>query len=572
MKKSIFIILTLILVSGLLFAGCNSPSTTTTSVPPAPSQKASVPAAPSQTTSVPAAPSQTTSAPVAPSQTTSAPKPTTAATSSTGAQFGGILKVITEPGLTNIGYPGVANAGNDGAYRQPALEELIQYSADGKGALDPWLATDWKYNAEYTTLTFNLRKGVKFHDGTDFNANAAKFSLEMNRTSTMAELQSVASIDVVDDYTIRLNLKSFDAGLLNNLATYQCPIVSPTAIQKLGKDASLLNPVGTGPFKFVSYTRDVLLKYERFNDYWQKPKPYLDGIEISFISDPVVRLASLKAGDGHIARTVSTIDAGPLKASGQFQINQQEIAVVGMIGDSAHSSSFYSNIKVRQAIQYAMDTAAIAKTVGKEFFMPNNQLVSQMSMGYNPDITGYPFNPTKAKQLLAEAGYSKGIDTKVSYTAGVYQTDFFTMIQGYLRNVGINLQLDVADAARYNDLRTNGYTNQLAAIQIPTGADKDMVGIYTGRLASKARYYGSTFVYYPDEYNNLLNSINTERDAAKRFALLKQLGKIAIDDYCIYNPVIVEMQVSAFSNKVHDCEMFRLYPMNFRSENIWLSK
>jgi peptide/nickel transport system substrate-binding protein len=553
MKKSLFIILALVLVSGLIFAGCAGKTTTTTSVS----------ASPTQTTS---APKPTTSA-----AATTTTAPATIATSSTGAQFGGILKVITEPGLTNIGYPGIANAGNDGAYRQPALEELIQYSSDGKGTLVPWLATDWKYNAEYTTLTFNLRKGVKFHDGTDFNATAAKFSLEMNRTSTMAELKSVASIDVVDDYTIRLNLSTFDTGLLMNLATYQCPMVSPTAIQSLGKDVSLLHPVGTGPFKFVSYTRDVLLKYERFNDYWQKPKPYLDGIEINFITDPVARLMSLKAGEGHIARTVSTTDAGSLKALG-FQINQQEMAVVGMMGDSAHSSSFYSNIKVRQAIQHAMDTAAIAKTVGKEFFMPNNQIVSQSNMSYNPDIIGYPFNPDKAKQLLAEAGYSKGIDTKVSYTVGVYQTDFFTMIQGYLRNVGINMQLDVADAARYNDLRINGYTNQLAAIQIPMGADKDMSSIYMGRLTSKARYYGSSFVYYPDEYNNLLTSINTEHDAAKRIALLKQLGKIAIDGYCIYNPVIVEMQVSAFSPQVQDCEMFRLYGMNFRSENIWLKK
>lgn len=412
---------------------------------------------------------------------------------------------------------------------------------------------------------------MKFHDGTDFNAEAAKFSLELNRNSTMAELQTVSSIDVVDDYTIRLNLKTFDAGLLSNLATYQCPIVSPTAINKLGKDASLLHPVGTGPFKFVSYTRDISLKYEKFTDYWQKPKPYLDGIEFDFITDPVARLMSLKAGDGQIARTVATNDAGALKAIG-FNVNQQEIAIVGMIGDSAHSSSFYSNLKVRQAISYAIDNATVAKTVGKNFFLPSNQIISQFHMGYNPDIVGYPYNPDKAKQLLAEAGYSKGFDTKVSYTTGVYQTDFFTMIQGYLKTIGINLQLDIADAARFNDIRINGFTNQLAVIQIPTGADKDMASIYIGRLTSKARYYGGTFVYYPDEYNTKLYSINTEHDAAKRLALLKELGKIAIDGYCIYNPVIVEMQVSAFSPQVQDCEMYRLYPMNYRSENIWLSK
>jgi peptide/nickel transport system substrate-binding protein len=559
LKKLLFIILAIILVSGLLFASCSTKSTPTTSVPA--SSSPTTTSAPKPTTTVAA--------------TTSAPKPTTTAAptaTTVTPQFGGVLKVITDPGLTNIGYPGAINAGNDGSYRQPALEELVRYSPDGKGTVVPCLATEWKFNADYTTLTFTLRKGVKFHDGTDFNAAAAKFSLDMVINSVMTDLKTVSSTEVVDDYTLRLNLKNYDSALLINLANYICPMVSPTAINKMTKEEALLHPVGTGPFKFVSYSRDSSLKFERFADYWQKPKPYLDGIEFSFISDPVVRLVSLKAGDGHIVRQIPTADAADLKATGKFAVNPQEMAVISIIGDSAHSTSPFSNLKVRQALSYAIDSATIAKTVGKNYFLPCNQIITPLDFGYNPKIVGYPYNADKAKQLLSEAGFSKGFDTKVSYTSGVYQTDFFTMIQSYFKVVGINLTLDVADAARYNDLRLNGFTNQLLIHQNPAGADKDMSGIFRDRLSSTGKYYNGKTVYYPDEYTTKLALINQERDDAKRLALLQEVNKIAVDDYCLMNPILVEMGLSACSIQVKDSELYRVYAMSYRSEDIWLSK
>ena len=115
----------------------------------------------------------------------------------------------------------------------------------------------------------------------------------------------------------------------------------------MGKAAAMLHPVGTGSFKFVSYTRDVSLKYEKFTDYWQKGKPYLDGIEFDFVADPVVALASFKA-KGQILRTIATSDAAALKATGKFTLNPQEIATDCLAGDSAHPDSIYANLKVRR--------------------------------------------------------------------------------------------------------------------------------------------------------------------------------------------------------------------------------
>ena len=539
MKKIWFILIALAVITGIMLSGCSSGTSTS-----------------------PAAPKTSSAAPV-----------TTAAAATTAApQSGGVLKVISNPGITNIGYPGEVNASNDGSYRQPALETLLGYSPDGTGQIVPLLATEWKYNTDFTTLTLTLRKGVKFHDGTDFNAAAAKTNLDMVLKSTnVASLATVSSIDIVDDYTIRLNLKTYDSALLINLADYPCPMVSPTSMSKLGKDGSLFRPVGTGPFKFTSYTRDVSLKYEKFSDYWQKGKPYLDGIEFVFIADPVVRLSSLKAGEAHILRTIGTPDAADLKQTGKFSLNPQEIATDCLGFDSAVASSPFNNIKVRQAVAYALDNAAIAKAIGLGFFLPNNQLISSLDFGYNPNIVGYPYNVDKAKQLLTEAGYPNGFDTVLHYRAGAFEGDFCTMVQGYLKKAGINVQIDLADAARFNDLRYNGWKGMLMYV-FPTGAEKDMTAQFRQRLSSKNTLYPPSTLFIPADYDAKVLPINTERDDAKRKAMLQDVSKMAIDTYCLVVPVQVEMGISAVSNQVKDSEMYKTYAMFYRSENIWLSK
>jgi peptide/nickel transport system substrate-binding protein len=541
MKKLLFILIAVILITGAIFTGCEktTPATTTQAA----------------TTAV----TTTTAAPT-PAKTTVTP------------QYGGVLKIISNPGIINIGVPGVIAASNDGSYRQPALEQLLRYDPEGKGQVIPHLCTDWKYSPDYTSLTMTLRKGVTFHDGTNFDATAAKFSLDMVLDSTFPELKTVSSIDVVDDYTIRLNLKSFDSALLSSIASQNCPMVSPKAINDLGKDASQTHPVGTGAFMFESYTRDVSLKYKKFEDYWQKGMPYLDGLEFVLIADPVVRLASLQAGEAHILRAVPNTDAAALKETGKYNTNTVDMATNMLFVDSVHSDSPFSKLKVRQAIAYALDNAAIAKAVGLGFFVPTNQLMSPMNINYNPNIKGYPYNVEKAKQLLNEAGYPNGFDTKLSYRAGAFEGDFCTLVQGYLKVIGINVQVDLADAARYNDLRAKGFSNQMVLGTFPQGPEKDFSFYFRERLSKQAKYFSSVSVFYPDDYNDKVFTINTERDEAKRIALLKEVGLMAVDTYLLTIPVEIETAVTAVSTQVQDCDYYKAYAMNYCPEKYWLKK
>lgn len=156
-----------------------------------------------------------TSTPIAtPTSSISSPTPKSTLTpTSESPQYGGVLKIITTGAAVNLGYP--TTPVPYWPYGRPCVESLVGY--DEKGAVIPWLATAWQISPDFNSITFTLRKGVRFQDGTDFNAEAAKYNLDLTRTSVLPDLKSVASVDVIDDYTIRLNLSSYSPAYLSEL-------------------------------------------------------------------------------------------------------------------------------------------------------------------------------------------------------------------------------------------------------------------------------------------------------------------------------------------------------------------
>jgi len=225
-------------------------------------------------------------------------------------ETGGVLKISVGIDANTLGHPPTLTRMHDFRFAVASVETLVR--TDEAGAPVPWLAKAWKVDAQAKTITFTLEKGVKFHDGTDFNADVVKWNLEQYIASPRIELNKVESIDVVDDYTIRLNLSEFDALLLPNLAAAAGLMISPTAYQTHGQEWCQTHPLGTGPFKFVSWDRDVSIKFEQFDGYWQKGKPYLDGVEWVIIADPMVATASFLAGEQHIATGIEPKDAKDL--------------------------------------------------------------------------------------------------------------------------------------------------------------------------------------------------------------------------------------------------------------------
>ena len=531
MKKSILlIILALAIISSMLISGCSE---------------------------------ETTSVTTAGATTTAVKTTTTAAT----PQTGGWLKMIYADGPGNLGAPGISVAPGDCRSMVPCIENLVRIGVDGLPA--PALATSWEYNADFTALTFHLRKGVKFHDGTNFDAAAAKFCLDIGKTNKRRDMGTITSIDVVDDYTLRLSITGYDASLLPSFAFgNSAHIMSPTAYQKNGKEWAQNHPVGTGPFKFVSFQRDVSVKYERFDDYWGG-KAYLDGIELLIIADPTMAMLSFKSGDANVIYDLEGNEAAELKSAGKYTITTTPEDVYALLPDSMNADSPYNKLKVRQAVQYALDLQTIADT-GKGYNVVCNQLFGSWNWAHNKDIVGYPYNSTKAKQLLKEAGYENGFDTTIYYTIGVSPEDVFLIAQKNLADMGIKAKIEPITSAAMSQLTAGGWKNGLVVSQIPGGLGADPPAQLVSRNSVKSTIVKG--VFYPDEYEQLLVKTNAEADNAKRKTMAQQLSKIAIDDYCVNMPLYTTLAPHALYPNVKGGNLGTVWAAQYDPWSIWISK
>jgi peptide/nickel transport system substrate-binding protein len=544
--KQWYVPLVILLVALLLITGCGESASTTTANP---------------TTT----PAQTT--PVA-SQTTAAPTTTSTTPTSTVVtpQYGGTLNLGSVGSPINIGFPAKIGGPTDRYLASPCVEALIDSSF---GEYVPWLAESWEIAPDNKSITFKLRQGVKFHDGTDFNAEAVKINFDLVRVSTeMTILRSITSIDVLDEYTVRLNLTQFEWTLMSYMATHAgCRIASPKALTENTPEELLFNPVGTGPFKFVSYQKDTMIKYERFNDYWQEGKPYMDAVNYKIFADNTTATMAMKAGEVDVL-IVSAEDMLNLKKDG-FNIAECIGSTYVLIPDGGNADSPFSDIRVRQAVSYAIDRDMLAETLGYGYYYPTYQIFGEWSeMGYNPDIVGYPYNPDKARQLLAEAGYPNGF--KTSIILGSAATDLQVFIQDMLAEVGIQAEIQEVTGAKFSELSMAGWQNGMMSMKTSIGEGHQdpthiLLYAYMSEIAVKSKYY-------PDDLKALFSQTKTETDLAKRKALFQEIMKKAIDENCMVTHIFNTTNFYAVSPDIHYPEFTSYNTIMTRVEDFWREK
>lgn len=263
----------------------------------------------------------------------------------TGPTPGGTVKFIMSSTATNIGFPATDAASFTLYYNRPALESLGRY--DGTGKMTPFLAESWQSDSKAKTITFKIKQGIKFQDGTDFNAEAVKWNIEQYVAAKRPEVKGIQSIQVIDASTVQLNLASWDIGLLDSIA-YFVLMVSPAAVEKNGKDWAVSHPVGTGPFNFVSWEKDVSIKFKKNENYWQKGKPYLDAIEYSFIYDLNTAGNVFKSGGADVITQMTAETTLELEKLGKSTM-QNNAKIYGRIGLGLMFDSGNPNSPVKRA-------------------------------------------------------------------------------------------------------------------------------------------------------------------------------------------------------------------------------
>jgi peptide/nickel transport system substrate-binding protein len=516
--KKLIVVLSILVLCSLVIIGCGTqtpapttPAPTTPSAPAAPSAP-SQPAAPA-TPSAPAAPS-------APSQP-AAPATPSAPAAPSAVQQGGNAVILTG----SIPVMGAPWEGGFlwGRIGRAVFETLV--TNDEKEKILPGLAESWDVAKDGKSVTFHLRHGVKFQDGTDFNAQAVKYNLEQwpPGSSGALALKNMTSVDVLDDYTVRLNLSEWDSLLFLRLSTTGDVLMcSPTAAQKPATpdNQAMLHMVGTGPYKLAEFKKDISAKFVRFDGYWGK-KTNLDSIEFRGVADSTVKLMSFEAGDGNFIEPLLPKDRNDLEKMGYITGQGTTGFVALIIPSGSDPNSPFSNLKVRQAVEYAIDKVGMYHGLFQNRWPPAYEQAQHTDPYFNPEVTPRVYDVAKAKQLLAEAGYPSGFKTVIhGDTRG--DKDQLVAWQTYLKDVGIDATLDMADPGRYNTMANSGWDGLL----IPGYPNPSTSPSLFDRFGNSAYW---TSMYHPAGWFDKWDAIKAQMDESIRVDQLKQLIKIMAD-------------------------------------------
>ena len=402
-------------------------------------------------------------------------------------------------------------------------DPLVRRGNDGK--LYPALAMEWKALDDHT-WQFKLRQGVKFHNGEPFDANAVKFSIERilnpKTKSPIVELRKVDRVDVVDNYTVNIITKQVVPNLPDSLALFGGCIVPSKYIQQQGEEAFAQKPVGTGPFKFKEWQKDDHLTLVANQEYWGGA-PRIDELVFRSLPDPADRVAALLSGQVDIINQVPADSQERVKGDPNLRLEKAAGLRLYYLS-TAYEQGPTADVRVRQAISYAIDTQALIKHLLNGNGVPAAAPVTQFSFGYDPALKPYEFNPQKAKDLLAQAGYKDGFEIKFQTQPGFYK-DLSEAVAGMLEKVGIRAKLEVLPDAQFDELYekgklaplwTNGYT-------IWQGSPEPLVGVFFKTGMPRAHYHN-------DQMDRLIATFQGTTDQTKRSGALNAALRMLHDD------------------------------------------
>jgi len=456
--------------------------------------------------------------------------------------------------------PGSTTDGESSRVTKQVLEGLLDFDKESFDVV-PGLAHDWEVSDDGLNYTFYLEEGVTFHDGTDFNAEAVKTNFERwsdpeheyafeedgyvySMYGTMFggykgdESHVIEEINVVNDYEIEFVLKRPLGYFLQNMAMTYFPITSPAALEEYGPEINE-NPVGTGPFKFESWTKDDSIVLSKFEDYRKEGQPKVDQVIFEVIPDNAARLIALQSGEIDIMDGLNPDDAASVESEQGVELYTRAENNVGYVGMNTQKEPL-DQVEVRQAINHAIDRQAIADAMYAGYANPAKNLLPPSYMGYNDDIEPYAYDPERAQELLAEAGYEDGFEIELwtMPVARPYMPDPETVaeiVQNNLAEVGIEVSLVREEWAPYLESTLQGEQELFMLGWSGTNGDPDY---FLSSLLHGDNVGSSNRTFYEnDEVDELLDQAKVSIDQDERAALYQEAQALIHEDAPMVNLV-----------------------------------
>lgn len=434
--------------------------------------------------------------------------------------------------------------------------------------LKPSLAREWRFT-DPLTLVLDLVEGVKFHDGTAFNAEAVKFNLERAksdpRSNVKSDLAAMDSVEVSGEHQVTIRIKQPNAGLPAILTNRAGCMVSPTSIKAAADGNVDRAPVGTGPFKFVEWRDNDLIKVEKNSEYWQKDLPYLDAIELRIVNDFNAAARTVVGGEGDLALNL---------AGQQIQSARNNS---DLIAESSSTLTFWTmafnyavaplnDVRVRKALCYAINRDDINKVLMAGLGEPTSAIFPSSFWATDPETAHfYKQDIQKARALLAEAGYPDGIEIDGWGWPDQTSMQRTELIVSQMAEAGIKLKITPAPAAQ---AMQNFYHQKKGSVSINAGGGIPDPSLTYERLFASSGQFNAGGIEL-DGFRELLDASVATSDPKQRQETLHKLQRFMIEN-ALHMPLLISAGMSVRNKKVQGFQMGLTIGPKFHK--VWLSQ
>lgn len=443
---------------------------------------------------------------------------------------GGQLVFVTASDAPTLDPHGVNDTASNHVTTQ-IFDRLTDYAADG--SVVPLLATEFKA-IDDVTWEFKLREGVKFHDGTDFNAEAVKINIERITDPEFASpkafiLDVIEEVIIVNDYTVQFKTSAPFAPLPAHLAHNAGSIIAPSAIEEERNGGKTVdeNPIGTGPFKLKQWNRGAEILLEKNEDYWGGA-PKIDGIRVVVVPEQATRVAMIETGEAHVT-LLGASDVARVEAMGHIDINRVRGTRMDYVGFNMNKKPF-DDIRVRQAIAMAINKTDVVEGILDGQGVPAVGPLAPTVFGNYQDLEPLPYDVEKAKELLAEAGYPDGFSTTLFVNDGnAERADIAELVQAQLAQIGIDVSIEIIEWGAFLEQTAAGEHEMFILGWTTVTADADY-GLYALFHSSQFGSPGNRSFYKNDRVDELLDYGRSEPDVNKRLDAYKEVQQILVEE------------------------------------------
>ncbi|GEN88868.1 glutathione ABC transporter substrate-binding protein [Oceanobacillus sp. FSL W8-0428] len=452
---------------------------------------------------------------------------------SEGGTPGGDLTITTPADAVSLD-PAASNDTPSSDVQRNIFETLV--TQDENMEVQPLLAEEWE-QIDDTTWEFKLRQDVKFHDGSDFNADVVKANIDRTLDPDVGSPRAImynmiSEVEVVDDYTVHFKTEYPFAALPAHLAHPGGVMISKDQIEEDyaamedGEDAGNVisaNPQGTGPFKYDEWQPGQYVRLVNNEDYWGEPA-LLDSVTFKVVTEDLTRIAELQTGDSQVANSLSPSDVAQIEGSDHLSVQAQDSLALSYLGFNMEKEPF-DDVRVRQAIAKAIDKEEILSGIYDDVGIPAHTPIAPSVFGYSEDVKDQEYNIEEAKELLAEAGLEDGFSTTIWTNDDRQRIDTATNIQAQLKEIGINAEVRTVEWGSMLEQTANGEHDMFVFGWTTVTGDADN-GLYPLFHSDNLGESGNRTFTVDPELDDLLDQARQEGDPDERLELYRQTQEL----------------------------------------------